>query len=184
MRPPNIELIFITNFQIVSCWKSLLIACLNLVDTGFFRTFAPAIEKKASLVPKVGLYRRHIWVSIGVRRRTSITTQIRARNGASGELKYQPSKHTQVWLTTVLPCAQWTVTSLLSIRLNHVSTRQNERVRTPTRQTSTWWRPRRRMPSPYRSILMWWPSRSLPSTFPATAASILAQTSLPSSTSP
>ena len=112
-------------------------------------------RKKASLVPQVGLYRRHIWVSIGVRRRTSITTQIRARNGASGELKYQPSKHTQLWLTTVLPCAQWTVTSLLSIRLNHVSTRQNERVRTPTRPTSTLWRPRRRMPSPYLSILMW-----------------------------
>ena len=52
-------------------------------------------RKKASLVPKVGLYRRHIWISIDVRRQTSITTQIRARNGASGELKYQPSKHTQ-----------------------------------------------------------------------------------------
>ena len=46
--------------------------------------FAPAIEKKASLVPKVGLYRRHIQVLIDVRRRTSITTQIRARNGALG----------------------------------------------------------------------------------------------------
>jgi hypothetical protein len=53
-------------------------------------------RKKASLVPKVGLYRRHIGVSIDVRRRTSITTQRRAKNGASGELKYQPSKHTKV----------------------------------------------------------------------------------------
>ena len=88
-------------------------------------------RKKASLVPQVGLYRRHIWVSIGVRRRTSITTQIRARNGASGELKYQPFKHTQLWLTTVLPCAQWTVTSLLSIRLNHVSTRQKREGKNP-----------------------------------------------------
>ena len=52
-------------------------------------------RKKASLVPKVSLYRQHIQVSIDVRRRTSITTQIRARNEASGELKYQPSKHTQ-----------------------------------------------------------------------------------------
>ena len=88
-------------------------------------------RKKASLVPKVGLYRRHIWVSIDVRRRTSITTQRRARNGASGELKYQPSKHTKVWLTTVLPCGQWTVTSLLSIRLNHVSTRQKREGKNP-----------------------------------------------------
>ena len=52
-------------------------------------------RKKASLVPKVDLYRRHIWVSIDVRRRSSMTTKIRARNGASGELKYQPSKHTK-----------------------------------------------------------------------------------------
>ena len=64
-------------------------------------------RKKASLVPKVGLYRRHIWVSIDVRRQTSITTQIRARNEASGELKYQPSKQHKVWLITALPCAQW-----------------------------------------------------------------------------
>ena len=52
-------------------------------------------RKKASLAPKVSLHRRHIQVSIDVRRQTSITTQRRARNGASGELKYQPSKHTQ-----------------------------------------------------------------------------------------
>ena len=52
-------------------------------------------RKKASLVPKVGRYRRHIWVSIDARCRTSMTTQTRARNGASGELKYQPSKHTK-----------------------------------------------------------------------------------------
>ena len=52
-------------------------------------------RKKASLVPKVGLHRRHILVLFDVRRRTSMTTQIRARNGASGELKYQPSKHTK-----------------------------------------------------------------------------------------
>ena len=88
-------------------------------------------RKKASLVRKVGLYRRHIWISIDVRRQTSITTQRRARNGASGELKYQPSKHTKVWLTTVLPCGQWTVTSLLSIRLNHVSTRQKREGKNP-----------------------------------------------------
>ena len=52
-------------------------------------------RKKASLVPKVGLHRRHILVLFDVRRRTSMTTKIRARNGASGELKYQPSKHTK-----------------------------------------------------------------------------------------
>lgn len=52
-------------------------------------------RKKASLVPKVSLHRRHIQVSIDVRRRSSMTTEIRARNEASGELKYQPSKHTQ-----------------------------------------------------------------------------------------
>ena len=52
-------------------------------------------RKKASLVPKVGLHRRHILVLFDVRRRTSMTTKIRARNEASGELKYQPSKHTQ-----------------------------------------------------------------------------------------
>ena len=68
-------------------------------------------RKKASLVPKVGLHRRHIWDSIDVRRQTSMTTKRRARNGASGELKYQPSKHTKVWLTTALPCVQWIVTS-------------------------------------------------------------------------
>ena len=81
-------------------------------------------RKKASLVPKVGRYRRHIWVSIDARCRTSMTTQTRARNGASGELKYQPSKHTKVWLIIALPCVLRTVTSLKSIRLNHVSTRQ------------------------------------------------------------
>ena len=48
MRPhKNIEQVFITNFQIVSLLKSLLITCLNLVDTGFFRIFAPAIEGNA-----------------------------------------------------------------------------------------------------------------------------------------
>ena len=52
-------------------------------------------RKKASLVPKFGLHRRHIQVSIDVRRRSSMTTKIRARNEASGELKYQPSKHTK-----------------------------------------------------------------------------------------
>ena len=41
-------------------------------------------RKKASLAPKVSLHRRHIQVSIDVRRRTSMTTKIRARNEASG----------------------------------------------------------------------------------------------------
>ena len=40
--------------------------------------------KKASLVPKVGLNRRLILVLIDDRRRSSMTTKIRARNGASG----------------------------------------------------------------------------------------------------
>ena len=52
-------------------------------------------RKKASLVPKVGLHRRLILVLIDDRRRSSMTTKIRARNEASGELKYQPSKHTK-----------------------------------------------------------------------------------------
>jgi len=52
-------------------------------------------RKKASLVPDVGLHRRQTLVLIDDRRRSSMTTKIRARNGASGELKYQPSKHTQ-----------------------------------------------------------------------------------------
>ena len=55
--------------------------------TTLFRTFAPAIERKLLL--------HQMSVLIDVRRQTSITTQRRARNGASGELKYQPSKHTQ-----------------------------------------------------------------------------------------
>ena len=50
-------------------------------------------RKKASLVPKISLHRRHIWVSIDVRRRSSMTTKIRAKNEASGELKYQPSNN-------------------------------------------------------------------------------------------
>ena len=53
-------------------------------------------RKKASLVPKVGLYRRLILVLIDDRRWSSMTTKIRARNEASGELKYQLSKHTKV----------------------------------------------------------------------------------------
>ena len=58
-----------------------------LHPTTLFRTFAPAIERKLLL--------HQMSVLIDVRRQTSITTQRRARNGASGELKYQPSKHTQ-----------------------------------------------------------------------------------------
>ena len=52
-------------------------------------------RKKAPLVPKVSLNRRLILVLIDDRRRSSMTTKIRARNEASGELKYQPSKHTK-----------------------------------------------------------------------------------------
>ena len=52
-------------------------------------------RKKASLVPKISLHRRQTLVLFDVRCRTSMTTQRRARNEASGELKYQPSKHTK-----------------------------------------------------------------------------------------
>ena len=84
MRPPNIELIFITNFQIVSLLK---IAPYRMPKFGGYRIFSylcTSNRKEASLVPKVGLYRRHIKVLIDVRRQTSITTQIRAKNGALG----------------------------------------------------------------------------------------------------
>ena len=132
MRPIKHRACFLTKFQIESVL--LKIDPYHMPKFGRYRNssyFCTSNRKKASLVRKVGLYRRHIWVSIDVRRQTSITTQRRARNGASGELKYQPSKHTKVWLTTVLPCGQWTVTSLLSIRLNHVSTRQKREGKNP-----------------------------------------------------
>jgi len=54
----------------------------------FFRTFAPAIERKLLLY--------QMSVLIDDRRQSSMTTKRRARNEASGELKYQPSKHTKV----------------------------------------------------------------------------------------
>ena len=50
----------------------------------FFRTFAPAIERKLLLY--------QMSVLIDDRRQSSMTTEIRVRNEASGELKYQPSK--------------------------------------------------------------------------------------------
>ena len=53
----------------------------------FFRTFAPAIERKLLLY--------QMSVLIDDRRQSSMTTKRRARNEASGELKYQPSKHTK-----------------------------------------------------------------------------------------
>ena len=53
-------------------------------------------REKASLAPKVSLHRRHIQVSIDVRRRSSMTTKIRARNGASGKLKKQQTKILQI----------------------------------------------------------------------------------------
>lgn len=87
-------------FTIVSCFE---VALRNAIDSLLVPTLGEnwlkdAVQdnrKKASLVPKVGLHRRHIQVSIDVRRRSSMTTKIRARNEASGELKYQPSKHTK-----------------------------------------------------------------------------------------
>ena len=60
MRPPNIELIFITNFQIVSLLK---IAPYRMPKFGGCRIFSylcTSNRKKASLIPQVGLYRRHI----------------------------------------------------------------------------------------------------------------------------
>ena len=67
----------------------------TIASYNIFLYLCTSNRKKASLVPDVGLHRRQTLVLIDDRRRSSMTTKIRARNGASGELKYQPSKHTQ-----------------------------------------------------------------------------------------
>ena len=55
-----------------------------LHPTTLFLYLCTSNPKKASLVPKVGLNRRLILVLIDDRRRSSMTTKIRARNGFLG----------------------------------------------------------------------------------------------------
>ena len=54
-------------------------------------------SKESFSCTEVGLHRRLILVLIDDRRRSSMTTKIRARNEASGELKYQQNISPFVW---------------------------------------------------------------------------------------
>ena len=54
-------------------------------------------RKQASLVPDFGRHRRQTLVLINDRRRSSMMTKIRARNGVLRKLKYQQNIHYFVW---------------------------------------------------------------------------------------
>ena len=64
----------------------------TIASNNTFLYLCTSNRKKASLVPKVSLHRRLILVLIDDRRRSSMTTKIRARNEASGEFEISTIK--------------------------------------------------------------------------------------------
>ena len=87
MRPTKHRANLITNFQIVSLLKIAPYRMPKFGGYWIFSYLCTSNRKKASLVPDVGLHRRQTLVLIDDRRRSSMTTKIRARNGGFWEIE-------------------------------------------------------------------------------------------------